>query len=228
MKRDRKAIHQEFLRELSRARERVITGADAEAGWLVRFLQMDLESLTPGEWMTFAYEVAAFVETDLARKQTMPLVSATGWAIQSMPGEAYEYTLPSPKEAGQLQHTIKHHLRNLWESGMMPVRFKTLTLVVTQPGEANERRGHILVATKPKSKEFEYRMALVVAQHAGRIRMCQECERIFLAVRRDQFYCGPRCHMRVASRKRREGQSRGRKSAETPTSRDGTQSVRPT
>ena len=218
MKRDRKAIHQEFIRELSRGRERVITGAEGEAGWLVRFLQLDLETFTPNEWMTLAYEVAAFVETDLARKQTMPLVSATGWAMQAMPGEAYEYTLPSRKEAGQLQQTIKHHLENFWVNGMMPVRFKDLTLIVTPPGGVNERQGDILVATKPKSKEFEYRMALVVAQHAGRIRMCHECERIFLAARRDQFYCDPRCQKRAASRKRKEGQTSGRRlnSSTTP------------
>lgn len=201
MKRDRKAIHQEYLRELSMARDRVIAGADGEAGWLIRFLQLNLGALSPREWMVCAYEIAAFVERDFARAQSMPVVSATGWAMQVMPEETHEYTLPSRKEAEQLQRTIKKHLENLWNQGMTPLRFKDLTLIVTQPGAGTERQGSILVTTKPKRKEFEYRMALVVAQYAGRIRMCQECERIFLAVRRDQFFCGPRCQTRVSSRK---------------------------
>jgi hypothetical protein len=60
------------------------------------------------------------------------------------------------------------------------------------------------VATKRKVKEFEYRFAHLLVDYSGRIRRCPECQRIYLAIRVDQIYCGPRCQTRVATRKWRE------------------------
>ena len=99
-------------------------------------------------------------------------------------------------------------MEQLWKHGVAPVTFSDLTLIVTLPGAVHARHGSLLVATKPKTKEFEYRVAVLLANHAGRIRPCKECQRIFLAARRDQLFCDPRCQMRVASRKWRKGSKR--------------------
>ena len=128
--------------------------------------------------------------------------------MQAIPGETLEYTLPSRKEAMQLQRTIRGHLEHFWKHAIAPVTFSDLTLVVTMPGAFHDRHGSLLVATRPKTKEFEYRVAVLLAHHAGRIRPCQECQRIFLAARRDQLFCDPRCQMRVASRKWRKTQKK--------------------
>jgi hypothetical protein len=125
--------------------------------------------------------------------------------VQAIPGETLEYTLPSRKEAMHLQVTIRGHLEQMWQHGIAPITFSDLTLMVIMPGAFHPRRGSILVSTTPKTKEFEYRVAVSVAYHAGRIRRCKDCQRIFLAARRDQLFCDPRCQMRVASRKWRKG-----------------------
>ena len=169
------------------------------------FIQLDLDILTPSEWMVLAYEVASFTEADGPGTHAMPIASASGWSVQAIPGETLEYTLPSRKEAMQLQRTIRGLLEHLWEHAIAPVTFSDLTLVVTMPGAFHARHGSLLVATTPKTKECEYRVAVLLAHHAGRIRLCQECPRIFLAGRRDQLFCNPRCQMRVASRKWRKG-----------------------
>ena len=202
---NRQAIRQEFNREMTKARERITTTPNGEIGWLVQFIQRDLEILTPSEWMVLAYEVASFAEADGPDRHAMPIASASGWSVQAIPGETLEYTLPSRKEAMHLQVTIRGHLEQLWQHAVAPVTFSDLTLVVTMPGALHARHGSLLVATTPKTKEFEYRVAVSLAYHAGRIRLCQECPRIFLAARRDQLFCDPRCQMRVASRKWRKG-----------------------
>jgi len=202
---NRQTIRLQFDREMTKARERVTTTPNGEIGWLVNFIQLDLDALTPSEWMVLAYEVASFTEADGPDRHAMPIASACGWSVQAIPGETLEYTLPSRKEATQLQHTIRGHLEHLWKYAVAPVTFSDLTLVVTMPGALHARHGSLLVATKPKTKECEYRVAVLLAHHAGRIRACQECQRIFLAARRDQLFCDPRCQMRVASRKWRKG-----------------------
>jgi len=202
---NRQTIRQEFNREMKKARERITTTPHGEIGWLVNFIQLNLDALTPSEWMVMAYEVASFAEADGPNRHAMPIASASGWTVQAIPGETLEYTLPSRKEAMQLQRTIRGHLEHLWQHAVAPVTFSDLTLVVTMPGAFHDRHGSLLVATKPKTNEFEYRVAVSLAYHAGRIRPCQECQRIFLAARRDQLFCDPRCQMRVASRKWRKG-----------------------
>ena len=209
---DRQTIRQQFHREMTKARERITTTPNGEIGWLVHFIQLDLDALTPSEWLVLAYEVASFAEADSPGTHTMPIVLASGWSVQAIPGETLHYTLPSRKEAVQLQGTIRGYLEHLWAHAVAPVTFADLTLVVTMPGALHARHGSILVATKPKTKEFEYRFAVLLAHHAGRIRRCQECQRIFLAVRSDQLFCDPRCQMRVASRKwRKERKQKSRK-----------------
>ena len=198
---NRRVIQQQFDREMTKARERITTTSNGAIGWLVNFIQLDLDTLTPSEWMVLAYEVASFAEAESPGTHTMPIVLASGWSVQAIPGEILHYTLPSRKEAIQLQRTIQGYLEHLWTHAVAPVTFADLTLVVTMPGALHARHGSILVATKPKTKEFEYRFAVLLAHHAGRIRRCQECQRIFLAARRDQLFCDPRCQMRVASRK---------------------------
>lgn len=200
---NRPAFQKQFDREMTKARERITTIPNGEIGWLVNFIQLDLDALTPSEWMVLGYEVASFVEADGPSSHAMSVVSATGWSVQAIPGETLHFTLPSRKEAIQLQRTIRGYLEHLWTHAVAPVTFADLTLVVTMPG-ALFRHGSILVATKPKTKEFEYRFAVLLAHHAGRIRRCRECLRIFLAARRDQLFCDPRCQMRVASRKWRK------------------------
>ncbi len=194
----------EFRQEMVKARQRVTATPDGAMGWLVRFIQLDLEALTPSEWMVMAYEAASFVEAPGPEKHTLPIASASGWSVQALPEERLDYTLPSRKEAIQLQRIVRAHLEHLWQDGIAPIRFSDLTLIVTVPGTLDERHGSLLVSTKPKAKEFEYRVAMLLTQNSGRVRLCQECQRVFLAARRDQLFCDPRCQMRVASRKWRK------------------------
>jgi hypothetical protein len=204
----RRDIKEEFDQELEKGWQRITAHLNGSIGWLIDFLQRDLDTLTPSEWMVVAYEVASFGEEASPHTYSMPTASLSGWSVQAIPHETVHYTLPSRKDAIGLQRTIRHHLEQLWEHGVAPVTFSDLTLIITGPGALTARHGSLLVATKPKTREFEYRVAVLLAQYAGRIRRCKECHRIFLAIRCDQLFCTTRCQMRVASRKWRKTSKR--------------------
>jgi hypothetical protein len=211
MSEKRQAIRAQFHDEMTKAGERITTFPHGEIGWLVNFIQLDLEAFTPSEWMVLAYEIARFTEEEVPQRHAMRIASESGWSVQAIPGEELEYTLPSRKEGTELQRTIRKHLEHLWDNGLAPVTFSALTLIVTMPGAFHKHHGSLLVATSPKSKEFEYRLVHLLAQHAKRIRPCQECQHIFIAVRVDQLFCTPRCQMRVASRKWRKANLKTRR-----------------
>ena len=197
----------QFGLELTKAQERILSTSDGEVGWLLRFVQCDLESLTPSEWMVWAYEVASFADFSPGIRSMPRVLSESGWSVEAIPGEAKWYSLPSRAEALQLRQSVRRQLDDMWKTGYAHLTFPSLRLVVMLPGAFDDRHGTVLVATKRKAKEFEYRFAYLLAQYAGLIRPCKECQRIFLAKRRDQFYCDPRCQMRVATRKWRKGRA---------------------
>lgn len=94
---NRQTIRQEFNREMTKARERITSSANGEIGWLLNFIQRDLDTLTPSEWLVLAYEVASFTEVDFSQKHVFPVVSSNGWSVQALPGETHQYTLPSAR-----------------------------------------------------------------------------------------------------------------------------------
>lgn len=200
MSRDRATVRAEYKQEMEKAHQRVVNTPDGEIGWLLRFIQTDLDELSPSEWMVVAYELASFVD-HVAFKHGGIVATENGWSLQVVPGEKFSYTLPSREEAIRLQATVLKQLDGLWNTATAVFSFSHLTLVVTQSGTFHERYATVVVATKQKAKEFEYRFAHMLAAYAGRIHRCRECRRIYLASRYDQQFCTPRCQMRVASRK---------------------------
>lgn len=199
---DRVAIYDQFHGEMTKARERILTTADGEVGWLLKFIQTDLDTLTASEWMVLAFEVASFVD-DVANRRGADIASEAGWSVRSVPEEGSRGTLPSRGEAKEIQEMVLGSLEKLWETAVTAFTFPQFTIIVTLPLE-DERKGSVFVATKRKVKEFEYRFAHLLVDYSGRIRRCPECQRIYLAIRFDQRYCGPRCQTRVATRKWRE------------------------
>jgi len=200
---DRAAFFDQFYGEMKRARERILTTQDGEVGWLLKFIQTDLEALTPSEWMVLAFEVASFVD-DVANRRGEEIATEGGWSVQSIPGERFRGTIPSRDEAQEIQSMVLRSLEDLWAKAAAAFTFPQFTIIVTLPGLDHERKGSVFVATKRKVKEFEYRFAHLLVDYSGRIRRCPECQRIYLAIRFDQRYCGPRCQTRVATRKWRE------------------------
>ena len=110
---DHAAIFEQFYGEMKKARERILTTADGEVGWLLKFILTDLEALTPSEWMVLAFEVASFVD-DVAIRHGEEIATEGGWSVQSIPGEKFRGTIPSRTEAKEIQTMVLRSLKNLW------------------------------------------------------------------------------------------------------------------
>ena len=67
-------------------------------------------------------------------------------------------------------------------------------------------------------------MFRLLAQSEDYIRRCLEYAKIYLAIRRDQLYCQPRCQNRVAARKWRDSQKTDHKTAQRKEDRHGKKS----
>jgi hypothetical protein len=78
MSQNRQAIRQQFDREMAKAWQRINATPNGEIGWLVNFIQLDLDIFTPSEWMVLAYEIARFAQADGPDKHTMSLAVASG------------------------------------------------------------------------------------------------------------------------------------------------------
>jgi len=216
-----KPLRDQFYQEQKRAIERIQATPDGIVGWVIRFLQTDLEALTPSEWTVLAFEVASFVD-DLTDHYGGIVATEDGWAIQGVPDGSKHYRLPSRQEAIDIQRAVLTQLEAYWKKGLAAFTFPQLTLIVTVPGAFHTDRGTIVVAAKRKIKEFEYRFAHLLAECGQYIRRCPECSKIYLAIRCDQLYCHPRCQARVASRKWRDKQTtKNRNTAQSGRSRKG-------
>jgi hypothetical protein len=195
-----------FHQERKKAEERIHRTPDGVVGWIIRFLQTDLEALTPSEWTVLSFEVASFVH-DIGDRYGGFVATESGWAVEAVPhGDVHE-RLPSRQEALTLQQSLLAQLDAYWKTAHAVFTFPQLTLIVTPPGAFHDNKGTVVVAAKRKIKEFEYRFAHLLAESGQYIRRCPECSRIYLAIRCDQLYCHPRCQARVASRKWRGKQT---------------------
>jgi len=199
---------QDFHQEYQKAIERIRTMQDGAVGWVLTFLQTNLEALTPTEWTLVAFEIAAFVDETGDRFGGM-VAPESGWSVEGVPNAKNYQTIPSRKEALDIQTAVLAQLELYWHEGYTAFTFPQMTLVVVSPGSFSDEAGTIFVSAKRKAKEFEYRFVHLLAQSGDYIRRCPECAKIYLAIRRDQLYCQPRCQNRVAARKWREAQKTG-------------------
>ena len=118
---DRVAIHDQFFGEMKKARERILTTADGEVGWLLKFIQTDLDTLTASEWMVLAFEIASFVD-DVAKRRGADIATEAGWSVRSIPGEGFRGTLPSRGEAKEIQTMVLTVLRSYGTPPSPPLR----------------------------------------------------------------------------------------------------------
>jgi hypothetical protein len=75
---------QDFQQEYQKAIERIRTMPDGAVGWVLKFLQTELEALTPTEWTLVAFEVAAFVDETGERFGGM-VAPESGWSVEGVP-----------------------------------------------------------------------------------------------------------------------------------------------
>jgi len=166
--------------------------------FLVRFANADLHQFREGDWLNLLDDLAAFARwTRLSGPMNLRLA-----AIDEPGPRAHEPTLFIG-----LQQAIRNLLRRVAESQSVlsrpPVQSGGFDLVKDVAVSVEARRGETpaLVFLGGFLNLLFIKAAVVLATEAsaGRLRLCPECESLFLRVRKQQ-YCSRRCVNRANMR----------------------------
>ncbi len=178
--------------------------------WAVRFAQCDLSTISEGDWLNLAYEVTAFTRYGVVRRpwnfqkvlkwapgKPRPYLakaeSVPGWGDAGSPVE-----LPKREVVIPLQAITLGALHSLAEQEFASFNLPAVWLDVIRLEPSSP--GTVQPVTTPEGA-FTYHLAHLLAENAGNLRRCPECQKFFVADRRNQRYCTVSCQTRVASRK---------------------------
>ncbi len=178
--------------------------------WAVRFAQCDLSTISEGDWLNLAYEVTAFTRYGVVRRpwslhkvlkwapgKPLPYLakaeSTPGWGDARSPVELPKKEVVIPLQAitlGALHSLVEQEVASF---KLPAVWLEVIRLEPSSPGTVQP------VSTAEGA--FTYHLAHLLAENAGNLRRCPECQKFFVADRRNQRYCTVSCQTRVASRK---------------------------
>ncbi len=182
--------------ELMLARKRMGDTPDKRLTWLLDFLRLDLDVKRPEERVALGYDLRmlGMESTPVGRGSGLAGVGRSHFApagpmpddtlrdLQRELAEAIRGLLGPSSRAWQLP-PVRASIYRFSFPGAKPVLFGMRY-------DSEDERGGILWG------------AISLLQKAGgHLRLCPECQRIFLAVRR-QAYCSAACSMRVRNRRR--------------------------
>lgn len=207
-----------YLEERQKARERIGETSEKALQWLLRFAKTNLSQLTEGQWLDLEQEMGVFimepppglsVRWDPGTKQR-PGLKLLRSTLHPTPGFR-------PKIFWRSRVTgFQGPLREWLDDFMKPlgVCFKPMRLEIRVlhpkyflPGltdaQLPENFGFSALFENYE-QVFAYNVAHLLSAHSGRLRLCRECNHIFLADRRQQVFCSARCLNRVTQRRWRE------------------------
>lgn len=211
-----------FKEEEAKAADRIGRTSDDATRWLIRFAQLDLNSLSEGQWSDLSAEIHAFT------KRGPPL--RVGRAVAHI-GAVFQWRIPRAEEVDP-----KTHRSLITIDSIRPSREQTIFLqkwahfildgLVTGasgsiaigalhldilPQEPSFKTSPLRIRTHTAKDAFGFHFAHLLADHYERLRRCGECQTLFLADRRNQRFCTTRCLTRVTQRRWRERQVKATK-----------------
>ena len=186
--------------------------------WLLRFAQADLQGLSKGQLIDLRAELTLFLLNGPPAPSRGSFSFHVVHAKAASAGERTEAQKESAEGLGPLQDTVKALLNDFLRNGyaaLPPIENATYHVVLSDPQRPVKfRRAQVQLWAQNFRDIFTYHLADLLGEHSGRIRECQECKRVFLALREKQELCSRRCLNRVNQRKfqkrKKEKAGRGR------------------
>lgn len=166
--------------------------------WAIDLTRKDLDLLSEGDWLNLENEVVVFGYLTL--RPSSPPGEKTDFP------EGIKLHTPSKQDITKLKTTLQERLDEYGsrKSKQQYGPFKvTITLSVRNDGN---------IAQWVKGSFIERSLcslALLLGEHGGMIRFCEECGVMFLAYMSDQKYHDTKCLNRVTQRRMREKQEKG-------------------
>jgi len=215
-----------YAEEVQKAIQRIGRGPHSAIEWLLRFAQINLNSLSQGQLSDLAAELSAFARGKVKSKAQGALsreLSPTHhglWLSDKMiknkgllgGTKRKEEFLPPKKTIENLHATIAEAIE--WyavDTAHFPSIQLTLsvpnpqkTLVPGLPETESKKRSVLYLEGKALEDTFYYYAATLLAEYGPRIKSCSVCGTLFAAVRADQFFCSSKCLNRATQQRFRE------------------------
>lgn len=208
--------------EEQKAIQRIGAGPISSIEWLLRFVQTDLDTLSEGQWSDLLVEVSAFARGHVPFRSTSGLAKEISSAYRrwdtSVSGDnrpprgnvVKNALIPLRKTVKELHSEVKAAMDHCFEVShevyLPPIE---LRLTVSDArfcqnglsqAEAN-KRGILIVQAAKLEHTFYYYASLLLTEYLPRIKPCTVCERLYVAIRPDRYFCSARCLNRATQQR---------------------------
>jgi len=184
-----------YVKEVFKADDRM---KPDQMQWLLNFVDLDLSKSSEGDWMNLKFEFVAFQSLKNLRVE---LASLRG------------ITHPTRKDVQLFHSTAKKGLEKLIVEKRVVFNVESLCIIVEAPVEFHDPLpstgpvGYVrdlepwnvrAVVSVNRWSVSQYNLSALIGQFAHIIRRCPECNKFFLADRKNQSYCSKK-HQGYAS-----------------------------
>ncbi len=187
--------------ELEKASNRIGRTSKAWMRWLLQFAGQDLSTLSTGGWLNLRYEIALFTIVGPAQAWKLGRYTFASTGMGPMDGPPWYYVVPTREQVKEFQLETQHYLDELIHTHRATFPVLHAELVVFHDAQLDQ--GVLAVAPEAIETSFLYGLARLLEIHAPRLRRCTTCGARFLASRRRQRFCSPRCQSVFNMRKYR-------------------------
>jgi len=200
--------------EIAKSRKRLGFTPLSHLKWILRFVQLDFDTISAGELLDTGWEYLALENTNpmatfVGGPRQMGAEKKASAYIESGVGELVPEGSPSPSSAEQMlptQTALKWAINRFLGTGGVELSLSALTVRVqtlTPHHMTQQALFHYpcqLTLEMPEKEQWAFKLGFLLGVFGHGVRRCPECETIFLADRKDQICCQRRCVNRKAQR----------------------------
>lgn len=212
--------------EERKALQRIGDGPTSTIEWLLRFVQTDLENLSEGQWSDLLVEVSAFARGHVPFKSTAGLAkdissSYSRWETSIRIGNkrrsqgkvVKKALIPSRETVKELHLEMKTAMDHCFEhSHEVYLPSIELSLTVSDArfsenglSQAEAKKRAVLIVHAAKLEHtFYYYASLLLTEYLPRIKHCTVCQKLYVAIRSDRYFCSARCLNRATQQRFRD------------------------
>ncbi|MGP0594200.1 hypothetical protein ACTRXD_16905 [Nitrospira sp. T9] len=215
--------------QLNKAHERIGQTVPQAIEWLLSFAQTDIASLSEGALIDLGYELNVLGDFRLTTSRPEEDIPDFGLSIQDWEGRnrlqkkvlgepVVDYLLkiflddpqrrspmnrPNLVQVKHLQQSVVEYLTQIVGKEFLYVTLPTPYRVQVLMFPTHNILGTLSLFTRPEDL-FIINATLLLVHAAPRIRRCPECQKLFLADRKNKMHCSPRCQNTSAVRRLRQ------------------------
>ena len=188
-------------------------GSRKEVGWLLTFATKDLTLLDDeAKREDYRYRLLALTWRGrlwINKGQASDIEEQQGWTDF---GE--DAPLPTWSKVLEVQAETRNLVSELIELHSVTLSLEPIRLEISTAYTSRRQDAILIVETDSPLTLFRLRVATLLHIHGGYIWECGKCTQWFLASRKDQVFCSPKCMNREMQRRDRERKKKKKEETE--------------